>query len=63
MKFEVQIKANKRLYEDTNIDNHFKAANAIVKETTSKLEDLGLSYARNHFKFLSTNLKAGIIGM
>ena len=57
-KFEVQIKANKRIYEEANIDNHFKAANSIVKESTSKLEDLSLSYARNNFKsIISSDLK------
>ena len=51
MKFDVQIKANKRLYEESNIDNHFKSANNIVRESTTKLEEMSLSYARSHFKF------------
>ena len=62
MKFDVQIKANKRLYEDTNIDNHFKAANAIVRESTSKFEELSLCYARNYFKMTKSALKPDLLG-
>ena len=62
MKFDVQIKANKRLYEDTNLDNHFKAANAIVRESTSKFEELSLCYARNYFKMTKSPLTLEILG-
>ena len=62
MKFDVQIKANKRLYEDTNLDNHFKAANAIVRESTSKFEELSLCYARNYFKMSKSSLTLEILG-
>ena len=48
MKFDVQIKTNKRLYEDTNIANHFKAASNIVRDSSKKLGELCLSQARTH---------------
>ena len=48
MKFDVQIKTNKRLYEDTNIANHFKAASSIVRDTSKKLGELSLNQARTH---------------
>ena len=53
MKFDVQLKANKRLYEETNLRNHFKAANSIVRENSKKLGEICLSQARSHFNFPS----------
>jgi hypothetical protein len=49
MKFEVQKKSNKRLYEEVNIVNNFKAAAAIYRETFTKFEQIVLKPALNHF--------------
>ena len=51
MQFEVQKKTNKRLYEDTHIRDHFKAANNICRETSKKLEEVCLAQSRTHFSF------------
>ena len=51
MKFDVQIKTNKRLYETNNLANHFKAAYNIVRDTSRKLGELCLAQARTHFNW------------
>ena len=49
MKFNVQIKSNKRLYDEANIVNHFKNANSIVRDSSKKLGEICLSQARTHY--------------
>ena len=51
MQFEVQKKSSKRLYEETHIRDHFKAANNIARESSKKLEEVCLQQSRTHFNF------------
>ena len=51
MQFEVQKKSSKRLYEETHIRDHFKAANNIARESSKKLEEVCLHQSRTHFTF------------
>ena len=57
MKFDVQIKSNKRLYEETNIRNHFKNANSIVRSSSRALGELCLSQSRTHHTFKDEIMK------